>query len=179
MFSEAIVSDAKRRAKDMVNKAKKELDNSIEERKKYWEKRLKEEEEKAKKEVKEMGNEKIAWAELEAKKIKIRAFEKVVERVIDEVIKRFKVNVNKKEFVKIIENIANNVKKEIGNVIIRLPKDSKIDINGFKVKKDLRSPAGFIIESEDKKVIYRYTIEDMIDLYRDDIRRIIYEKELR
>ena len=179
MFKEAIISDAKKRAQAIVKSAKKEHEKLIKERKEYWKERLNELERKAKEEAKEMGNERIAWAKLEAKRIKARAFEKVVERTIEEVIKEFKKRTHKPSFAQTIKKIASEVKKEVGDVIIRLPRDSKIDIKEFKVKKDLDSVAGFTIESKDGKVVYSYTIEDMIDLYRDEIRRIVYEKELR
>ncbi len=179
MFKEAIISDAKKRAEAIVSEAKKEANKIINERKKYWEKRLNEAEEKAKKEAEEMGNERIAWAKLEAKRIKARAFEKVVEKAIEDVIKVFKKKANTKEFAELIKKVASEIKKEAGDIVIRLPKDSSIDIKGFKVKKDLDSVAGFVVESKDGKVVYSYTVEDMIDLYRDEIRRIVYEKELR
>lgn len=128
--------------------------------------------------LKEQRNERLAWARLEAKRVVSEAREDAINNVIDAIFSSISEMRKSKEYNAFVSKNVSAAVKELGgkltvhvakadkNLLPKLPK-------GCKVVADLDALGGAIIETQDGKMRVDLTLETLIELKRDELRKSI------
>jgi len=128
--------------------------------------------------LKEQRNERLAWARLEAKRVVSEAREDAINNAIDAIFSSIGELRKSKEYKAFISKNVSAAVKELGakltvhvvkadkNLLPNLPK-------GCKVLADLDALGGAIIETQDGKMRVDLTLETLMELKRDELRKAI------
>jgi len=135
-------------------------------------------EEEIEKILKEQRNERLAWARLEAKRVISEAREDAINNAIDAIFSSLKELRKSKEYKAFVSKNVSAAVKELGgkltvhvvkadkNLLPKLPK-------GCKAVADLDALGGAIIETQDGKMRIDLTLETVMELKRDELRKKI------
>ncbi len=128
--------------------------------------------------LKEERNERLAWARLEAKRVVAEAREDAIGNAIEDIFSSLKEIRSSKEYKAFVSKKVSEAVNELGgkltihvvkadkNLLPKLPK-------GCVVVADLDALGGAVIETEDGKMRVDLTLETVIELRRDDLRKKI------
>lgn len=128
--------------------------------------------------LKEERNERLAWARLEAKRVVAEAREDAIGNAIEDIFSSLKEIRSSKEYKAFVSKKVSEAVNELGgkltihvvkadkNLLPKLPK-------GCVVVADLDALGGAVIETEDGKMRVDLTLETVIELRRDELRKKI------
>ncbi len=128
--------------------------------------------------LKEQKNERLAWARLEAKRVVAEAREDAINSAIDDIFSSLKEIKGSKEYKTFISRKVSEAVNELGgkltihvakgdkNLLPKLPKECR-------VVADLDALGGAMIETEDGKMRVDLTLETVIELRKDELRKKI------
>ncbi len=128
----------------------------------------------------EQSNERIAWARLDAKRIKADAREDAIATVLEGIFEKLATVRNTPEYKKFLKNAVPNAVSELGKgtIIHILKGDKKLlpKISNTKIKEDLKGLGGALVENADGKIRIDLTLETLFETKRDEIRKQISDK---
>lgn len=129
------------------------------------------------------AKERLAWARLESKRIVSEAKEDAVSSSFDLLIEELENLKKSSEYKAFIKTSLDRAISEVGSgAIVHVLKGEKDLIpksKEFSVSEDLSGLGGIIVESSDGTVLLDLTIETLIEMRRDDLRKEISEKLFR
>lgn len=180
-LADAMLSEAKKEAEEVILQAEKEAENALENAKEASKDDLKKSEEDAKSRLKSQRKEKIAWARLEKKKILSEAKEDVVKQELEKILLELP-NLRKHEkYGAFIKEKARIAVEEVGEeaILLHVCKGDKRFISGLRsnvsVIEDLNSSGGVLAENSSRTIRVDYTLESLFDIRKLEIRREIYD----
>ncbi len=176
----SLLSEAKNEAKQIVAEARSKADAILKEEKE----RQGRAKERAEKELSTLlegqHNERLAWARLEAKRIKAEAEDDVINKGMEEVIaslKELRKTPAYRNFVK--RSVLDGCKEAGSRSVIRVVKGERKlvpKVSSARIVEDLDGLGGVVVESNDGKVRMDYSLETLIETKKDDIRKQIRQK---
>jgi|GEM_PF-485503 len=131
----------------------------------------------------EQRNERLAWARLEGKRIISEAKEDAINNAIEDIFSLLKEIKKSKEYSAFLSRNISAALKEFGDakLIIHIEKSDKGLLpklpQNCSVETDLDKLGGAVIETVDGKMKIDLTLETLVDLKKDDLRRLV-AKEL-
>lgn len=176
----SLLSEAKEEASKIVQTAEKEAEAMLQQEKAKQNARKQDAEKEVERSLEEQRNERIAWARLEAKRIRAEAREDAIKNVLEGFFDALAKARGSPEYKKFMKDSTTQAAKDLGGkVIIHVKKGEKKlvpKIKGAKIVEDLNALGGAVVESTDGKVRMDLTFESLVDSKRDDIRKQIAEK---
>ncbi len=182
---EAIILEAKQKARDIVEKAKEEGKGYVDEVNKKWDEKEKELVDKIAKEAEEIEIEKESWANLEAKRIIERSKEKLFNKFLSDLSERVVEYKKTKAYKDWLNRNIRKAMKDIGarTVVIKLPKGDKtlldsdlLNAKNIEVIDDLDTIAGFIVQSKIGDEIIDATFEEILNSHMFEIKRLFFDE---
>lgn len=177
---ESIIESAKEEGKKIIESAEQEVEKLLLDAKISGERKIEEAIREAKKTVEEEKREHLSGARLEAKRLISSAKDDAIRATYDDLIEVIKENLTSKKYAEILNELINKGLQEIGtNCIIYINERDKAIINvkgkDITIKKG-NMLGGAIIESNDGKVKFNFTLEALLEEKKDEIRKKIAEK---
>ena len=139
-------------------------------------------EKEAEKLLAEQRNERLAWARLEAKRVVSEAREDAINSAIDDIFSSLKELKKSREYKNFMSKSISAAVKELGGTRLTvhvgkgdkklLPKLPKT----CRVATDLDALGGAVIETSDGKMKIDLTLETLIELRRDELRKMISDE---
>jgi len=128
--------------------------------------------------LKEQRNERLAWARLEAKRLVSEAREDAINNAIDAIFSSLNELRKSKEYKDFVsKNVSAAVKELGGKITVHVVKADKNLLpklpKGCKVAADLDALGGAILETQDGKMRIDLTLETLMELKRDELRKRI------
>ena len=176
----SLLSEAKEEAQQIVETAKSHVQNMLKEEKAKDAERKSKAEKEVERTLRDQQNERIAWARLEAKRIKAEAREDAIKNVLEEFFNALAKCRSTPEYKKFLKKAVPEAAADLGgNVTVHcLQEDKKLipSIKNAKVVADLKGLGGALVESSDGKIRVDLTLETLVDSSRDEIRKQISEE---
>lgn len=177
---EALLNEAQQEANASLKKADEEAQGVVNEEKRQGIERKKQVKEQIEKSLTTYHQERLAWAQLEARRILAEAKEDTIKAAIDDLY----TELEKKKgsvYAGFLNKRIEQGLKELGEgAVVRISSSdrSKVKIRKkAKIKTDLKNDErGAIVESKDGKIRFNGTLEARLELLHEGLRKKIYEK---
>lgn len=179
-LSSSILAGAKHEADQVLVTAEKEAANLLQAERARRLLLLKNVEEEANKLLAEKRGERLAWARLERKRILADAKERAINASLDEVMDQLEPFRKSKEYKDFVKSSSDQAISELGpKSVIHVLKGEKslVGKTTVKVVEDLEGLGGVLVESQGKEVCINSTVEALLELKREALRKHI-AKEL-
>lgn len=170
-----IISDAKSEAEKIVKNAKLSADKELKAAQEKVDKQLAAYKALSQAEAEKAASKELSGADMTAKKMILSKKQECLENVIQEAKEKL-LNLSGDEYIKVIENMLDNVDKEKGQEIVLSFKDKDtlkdtVSKKGFKVSERTGNfKGGFIVTSGD--IEYNYSFESIINVERENIEQL-------
>mgnify|MGYP001050684733 CR=1 FL=1 len=181
-LSSSLLADAKKEANAKIKNAEKQAEELLSNVEKEWMEKEKKVLKQADEMIKEERKERLAWARLESKRKVEEAKDEVVKKVMDALAEKFKRYRKSAGYGSFLKGLVKKAGEEMGKksmVLHVAPGDGKIVKGMGSVKEDLDSLGGVVAESKDGSVRVDYSFETLIEMKKEEIRRIVYEELFR
>lgn len=178
-LTSSLLKDADEEAAKIVQAAEWHIKKMKEEERSKHTALKKEAEKEIEKILSEQKNERLAWARLEAKRINAEAREDAINSAIDAFFSSLKDLKKSKEYKNFLSKNVSAAVKELGGMklIVRVRKDDKKLLpklpKNCKVANNLDAFGGAVIETQDGKMKVDLTLETLLELRRDELRKMI------
>lgn len=175
----SVLADARKEANEKIKNAEKQAEGLLSSVKKEWLEKEKEALKQTEESMEEERKEKIAWARLERKRKIEEAKDEIVKKTMDALadkFKRYRKSAGYKTFLKGLVKKAEEEMGKKGMVLHVASGDGKIVKGMGSVREDLDSLGGVVAESRDGSIRIDYSFETLIEMKREEIRRIVYER---
>jgi V/A-type H+-transporting ATPase subunit E len=176
----SLLSEAKEEAQQIVQTAQSHVQNMLREEKAKDADRKSKAEKEVERTLRDQENERIAWARLEAKRIKAEAKEDAIKNVFENFFNTLSKSRNTPDYKGFLKKAVPEAAADLGgNVTIHcLKEDSKLipAVKNAKVVTDLEGLGGVLVESSDGKIRVDLTLETLVETRRDEIRKRIAEE---
>jgi len=130
--------------------------------------------------LEDQRNEKLAWARLEAKRVRAEAEEDLIKASLDQVIDEMVAMRGGAEYKAFIKRAVEEGAAELGaGMTVHVLKGEKNlvpKLKSGKIAEDLQGLGGVLMESKEETVRVDFTLETMIETRRDDLRKAIHAK---
>jgi len=174
----SLLADARKEANAKIRNAEKQAEELLSHAEKEWMEKEKEVLKQTEEMIKEERKERLAWARLEGKRRIEEAKDEVVKKVMDALADRFKRYRRSAEYRNFLKGLVKKAEVEIGKkgMVIHVAEgDGKIVKGMGSVKEDLDSLGGVVVESRDGSVRVDYSFESLMEMKKEEIRRIVYD----
>ena len=178
-LTSSLISEAEKEAKEIIESAESHVAGMLSDEKSKCSKFLKDAEEDAKKRISEYQQERVAWAQLEKKRIMAEAKEDAIKSALDEIYKslaKLRGTAKYKAFLKSAVSSAVQDLKGKKLIVHVLKGDKKLlpRMNaGVKVVTDLDAVGGVIVETADNRMRVNYTLESVFESRSEELRKKI------
>ncbi len=179
-LSRSILAGAKQEADQVIHSAEKEAANVLQAEKARRALLLKGVEDEAHKSLAETRGERLAWARLERKRILADAKERAINASLDELISQMDAFRKSKEYKEFVKSSSDQSITELGSkAVVHVLKGEKslVGKTTAKVVEDLEGLGGVLVESPGREVCINSTVEALLELRREALRKHI-AKEL-
>jgi len=181
-LTSSLISEAEKEAKEIVESAEWHVKEMLSDEKAKGSKLLKEAESDAVKRITDLRRERVAWAQLEKKRIMAEAREDAIKTSLDEVYKalsKVKKTAKYRAFMK--SAVAAAIKNlEGGRLVVHVLKSDKKFLpktnSRTKVVTDLDAVGGVIVETADGRMRVNYTLEAVFESESESLRKKISER---
>ncbi|MEM2947926.1 MAG: V-type ATP synthase subunit E [Candidatus Anstonellales archaeon] len=176
-LSSSLLADAKKEANAKIRNAEKQVEELLSHAKKEWAEKEREVLKQAEEIIKEERKERIAWARLESKRRIEEAKDEVVKKVMDALAERFKRYKKSTGYESFLKGLVKKAETEMGkrSMVLHVAKGDGRIVRGMGVvKEDLDSLGGVVVESRDGSVRVDYSFETLVEMKKEEIRRIVY-----
>lgn len=178
---DALLSESKKEAKKITDKAEKEAKVIISEAEEKEKKRLEQAEKEVRKRLESQEKERVAWAHLEKKRILSEAKEEVVNRELENLFLGLSKLRTHSSYPKFLKDKTMDAVKELGTtpLTIRVVKGDKKHLSSLKISKakiteDLKASGGVLVENNSGTIVVDYTLETVYELKRPLLRKEMY-----
>ncbi len=178
----SLLADARKEANAKIRNAEKQAEELLSHAEKEWMEKEKEVLKQADEMMKEERKERLAWARLESKRRIEEAKDEVVKKVMDALANKFKKYRKSAGYGSFLKGLVKKAGEEMGKksmVLHVAPGDGKIVKGMGSVKEDLDSLGGVVAESRDGSVRADYSFETLMEMKKEEIRRMVYEGVFR
>ena len=177
-LAESLLSESKAEADKIISFAKGESKKLIAEMEKSEKDRLETAEKEVKTRLDSQKREKIAWANLEKKKILSEAKEDAVNIALEEVRTNLSKLRRHSSYPAFLKEKTQRAIQDIGvsSITIHVVKGDKTHLKSIKAKivEDLKASGGVLVENKSKDIFVKYTLETLLEVKKPELRKRIY-----
>ncbi len=174
-----ILKDAKKEGEAALLKAEEELEAELKKVKSAGEEKVALAEAEAKRLAESERRERISWAKLEAKRTVSEAKEDSANVAFDALIERIKRYAGTRPYAeKMREKIASAIREVGGKAVVRVKKGEKklLSLNGIEVREDADISGGAVVESKDGRMRVDLSMDSMLAAQKDAVRKETYAR---
>ncbi|MGV8176896.1 MAG: V-type ATP synthase subunit E [Candidatus Bilamarchaeaceae archaeon] len=171
-------ADSAKEAGRILENARKQGGDIISGARKEGEENLSNAENEAGKAVEEQKRERTAWARLEAKRVISDEKEAAIRDALVQVLEEASKLRGSKQYAGFMADSAASAEKELGaRMTVHVRKgDRKYVPKKYKAVEDLDASGGLIAESDGGKIRMNFTLEEVFETRKDELRRRIAQK---
>ncbi len=182
VLADSLIEESKKEANELIDSAKEDAEKIISNAKSIEEGKLNQAEKEVKDKLTAKKRERIAWANLEKKRIIAEAKEEAVSNILESVFLGLSKLRKSSKYSKFMKNILSKALKEMNEsfVIIHIVKGDKRFLGSLrsvksKIVEDLKYSGGILIENRSKTVSINYSLEAIYEMKKNKLRKEIYD----
>jgi len=130
--------------------------------------------------LEEQRNERLAWGRLESKRILAEAKEDAIKNVLESFFAQLEKMGKNPEYRDFLKHAVDKALAELGHDsivhVVKGERDIVAKAKSTKIVEDLEAIGGAVVESADRKIRIDLTLETLVEMQRDDIRKQAYDK---